>query len=374
MGVTLVEMGIVYLIRHGQSTFNAAGRFQGCCDEPELTEEGRRTADAAGIYLREAGLQAVVASPLRRAAQTAHRIHDQVRRGDSRDVSFDTEWDLREIDLPLWERKTVASIVSEYGGDYQIWRDHPHHFQMKERRPVVDLYQRAEGLWARLLNRFGGRTILLATHGGAGRALIGTAIGIPPSSYHRLQQSNGGISTLEFPGNDFTQARLTAVNVTDYEGEPLSETKDSKSGPRVLLVPPGDPNSVQHRCAAMILNQTRLDAVFASTGVCRDSVAELLRGGIHSDATVEVAETLPARDGSPATILWMVDPARLQSMLANVLGLDEEGGTRFCPIPLTFTVLHYNGAGKFPVVQGMNLYDATRFDTTPGGASSIRSA
>jgi broad specificity phosphatase PhoE len=367
-GVTLVEMGKVHLIRHGQSTFNAEGRFQGSCDEPVLTEEGMKTADSAGIYLRDAGLQAVVASPLRRAAQTAQRIHDQVRRGDSGDVSFETEWDLREIDLPLWEGKTVASIMSEYGDDYQIWKDHPHLFHMNDRQPVVDLYHRAEGLWARLLHRFGGRTILLATHGGAGRALIGTAIGIPPANYHRLQQSNGGISTLEFPGNDFTRARLLAANVTDYEGEPLSETKGSKSGRRVLLVPPGDPGSSQHRRAAMILNQTPLDAVYAASDSCRDSVTELLRGGVHSGAAVRVTETPPLCEGSPATILWMADAAHVQSTLAHVLSLDREGASRLCPIPLTFTVLHYKGAAESLVVQGMNLYDATRFEPAPGAA------
>ena len=72
-------MGTVHLIRHGQSTFNAEGKYQGCCDEPVLTEEGMRTADFAGIYLRDAGLQAVVASPLQRALETGQRIYDQVR-------------------------------------------------------------------------------------------------------------------------------------------------------------------------------------------------------------------------------------------------------------------------------------------------------
>ena len=56
------------LVRHGQSEWNALGRWQGRAD-PSLTDVGRRQAKKATGHL--SGFDAVVASPLCRAFETA---------------------------------------------------------------------------------------------------------------------------------------------------------------------------------------------------------------------------------------------------------------------------------------------------------------
>jgi broad specificity phosphatase PhoE len=58
------------LIRHGQSTANASGVWQGQMDFP-LSELGRGQAEEAGTALGEAALSGVYASPLSRAFETA---------------------------------------------------------------------------------------------------------------------------------------------------------------------------------------------------------------------------------------------------------------------------------------------------------------
>ncbi len=60
----------IILIRHGQSTANATGVWQGQLDYP-LSEEGRRQAAAAGRALRGANIHGIYASPLLRAFETA---------------------------------------------------------------------------------------------------------------------------------------------------------------------------------------------------------------------------------------------------------------------------------------------------------------
>ena len=61
------------LIRHGQSTANASGVWQGQMEFP-LSEEGRRQALLAGKALAEERLDAIYSSPLRRAFETAEII------------------------------------------------------------------------------------------------------------------------------------------------------------------------------------------------------------------------------------------------------------------------------------------------------------
>ncbi len=64
----------LHLIRHGQSTWNVAGRLQGQVDHPGLTELGRSQAAAAAVLLADTRIDRLLTSDLRRAAQTAEII------------------------------------------------------------------------------------------------------------------------------------------------------------------------------------------------------------------------------------------------------------------------------------------------------------
>ncbi len=61
----------LWLVRHGESTWNTAGLVQGHSDQAELTERGLRQAAEAAEQFRGQPLRAIYASDLRRARQTA---------------------------------------------------------------------------------------------------------------------------------------------------------------------------------------------------------------------------------------------------------------------------------------------------------------
>ncbi len=61
----------LWLVRHGESTWNVAGLVQGHNDEAELTARGRQQAAAAAAEFRGRPVRALYASDLRRAQQTA---------------------------------------------------------------------------------------------------------------------------------------------------------------------------------------------------------------------------------------------------------------------------------------------------------------
>lgn len=62
---------MIVWLRHGQSTWNAAGRFQGHTPHPPLTELGLEQAHAAADEAVMLGIDHVVSSPAVRARQTA---------------------------------------------------------------------------------------------------------------------------------------------------------------------------------------------------------------------------------------------------------------------------------------------------------------
>ena len=106
----------VFLLRHAESEWNAAGLWQGQADPP-LSEHGRReAAEAAPCLAGE--VSRVVSSDLRRAAETAGIIADVLGLAAP-------EYDpaLREIDVGAWSGLTSAQIEEGWPGGIELWRD-----------------------------------------------------------------------------------------------------------------------------------------------------------------------------------------------------------------------------------------------------------
>lgn len=71
-------MTTLYVVRHGQSTWNAAGLLQGQAPGPELTALGHDQAREVAAALEGTSIDAIYSSDLRRAVQTATMIADRL--------------------------------------------------------------------------------------------------------------------------------------------------------------------------------------------------------------------------------------------------------------------------------------------------------
>ena len=142
------------VIRHGQSEWNAAGRWQGRADPP-LTTEGRRQAAAAARVL--GSFDAIVSSPLQRAAETAAIIVEHLGIGPVL-----TEPDLMERDAGEWQGLTRAEIETDWPG----------FLEHGERPPAYEpddvMLDRVLGALGRVTDRAKetGGEILVVAHGG----------------------------------------------------------------------------------------------------------------------------------------------------------------------------------------------------------------
>jgi broad specificity phosphatase PhoE len=98
----------LYLARHGQTDWNLAGRLQGMRDIP-LNETGRAQARELAGRMEALGVGGEHlpwhASPLMRAAETAHIIRDNLAHGED-DVMFEPR--LQELSYGEWEGLTLA--------------------------------------------------------------------------------------------------------------------------------------------------------------------------------------------------------------------------------------------------------------------------
>lgn len=138
----------IILVRHGQTKWNSEGRVQGRTDIP-LNARGMAQAEAVGEWLSGRKIDAVYASPLMRAHDTAKAIAD--RQG----ICVRLLDEMIEIDFGLWEGKTSRELSKEFP---QFWVDWSWHLD-EEKSAMM----RAESAYsilagkARRGRRYGGK-------------------------------------------------------------------------------------------------------------------------------------------------------------------------------------------------------------------------
>lgn len=176
----------IVLVRHGHSSWNDEGRIQGNTDESELTSQGAVQAVMVREALVHMHFDRCYASPHRRARQTAEIICNRPS------VPLTYLDSLREADLGWFQGKTNRDIAQQYPELYRVWRERPEDFCLDGRYPVRDAFDQARRAWAEITSS-PGQCHLVITHKSIMRALLCTAMDMPPDKFRAMDVSNGAI-------------------------------------------------------------------------------------------------------------------------------------------------------------------------------------
>lgn len=167
----------VVLWRHGQTTWNLEGRFQGRTDIP-LDDKGIAQSEEAAARLAALRPTAILSSPLQRAAHTAAALADRV----GLTVSLDP--DLTERDGGDWEGLTNREIKAQYPDEYTRWQ--PPHGETS-----AEVAKRVGAALERAIARMpDDGPLVVVAHGAALRLGLGLLLGFPEELWDRL----GGLS------------------------------------------------------------------------------------------------------------------------------------------------------------------------------------
>ncbi len=301
----------VIIVRHGESTYNVAKRVQGHIDDASvLTDKGLMMGTQVGQALADVRFDAVYASPLKRVAQTAAAIVGQW----DQPITIQSDDRIKEVNLVAWEGLTFAEVEQQHPGAYEDWRQHPKQLKMQrpdgtDFYPIADLYDRAQAFWPDVILANAGKTILVVGHSGINRALITTAIGLGPASYQTFDQSNCGISVLNFTAGLGDAVQLESINLTAHLGESIPPMR-KKQAIRLLLVrhgetqwnregrfqgqidiPLNDNGRVQAAQAGEFLKTVAIDAAITSSMSRPRETAELILKH-HPNVQLQTTETL----------------------------------------------------------------------------------
>jgi len=160
----------IFLIRHGETEWNRARRYQGWSDSP-LTARGVAQAEAVGHCLRalpEAAGVEIVASPIGRARHTAEIIAGVLER--SAPSCLDDR--LREITLGSWDGRDRKQIHALMGAAFA-------EFEWYFQTPDGETYDGFAGRIGSWLHELGDGPVIAVCHGVVTRVLRGLYAGLP---------------------------------------------------------------------------------------------------------------------------------------------------------------------------------------------------
>ncbi len=195
----------ILLARHGETPWNAEGRYQGQEDIP-LSPLGEAQARALGARLREVPITRAVASPLQRACHTA-----ELALGE-RDLPLTLDPGLMEIAHGTWEGLLASEIRERDGDRLRAWRDSPHEVLMPEGESLQHVFDRAWPAFARAAADLGDDdTLLVVAHDAVNRVLLCRILGIPLAKLWTFRQAPTTLNLLEGPDVD----QLDVVRLND---------------------------------------------------------------------------------------------------------------------------------------------------------------
>lgn len=195
----------VLLVRHGETPWNAEGRYQGQIDIP-LSAAGEEQARLLQKRLLSVPIDRAVASPLQRARATA-----QIALGERAGL-LSVDAGLGEIAHGTWEGKLASEIDADDPVRFRAWREAPETVQMPGGESLAQVYERVWPAFARAVEGLrADQTALVVAHDAVNRLILCKLLGLPFAQLWRFRQAPATMNLLEGPSAE----RLDIVRLND---------------------------------------------------------------------------------------------------------------------------------------------------------------
>jgi broad specificity phosphatase PhoE len=188
---------VIYVARHGETTWNVAGRYQGRM-ESALSALGVRQGFALAEHFAQRLARGepvparIVSSPLLRCAATARFV------GERLGVHVETDEQLIEIAHGTWEGRYRDEIAASDPERFRTWREHPEHVGFDGGETLEAVLTRWREFAATLVDARG--DILVVTHDAVVRCALLEAMERPLDDFWRVHVENAAFAVLHGEG------------------------------------------------------------------------------------------------------------------------------------------------------------------------------
>ena len=169
---------VTLLLRHGQTPMSVQKRYVGRTDAP-LTDTGVQQAAAAAKRLAQAGIAAIVSSPLQRTVRTAEEV------SAATGVPVVTDDGFRETDFGAWEGLTFAEVRERWPSEMTAWLADPS-VAPPGGESFAQVSERVTAALHRVLAERADRTVLIVSHVTPIKTLVAAALLAPPAALFRM--------------------------------------------------------------------------------------------------------------------------------------------------------------------------------------------
>lgn len=197
----------LWLVRHGETVWNVAGRVQGRGD-PELSNTGCEQARKLRPRLAHTDFTLVVSSDSRRSVQTAWLALPK--------APLQTDPRLRELDFGAWEGRTWGEVAATDPDALTAWYANPYVNAPTDGESYTALVRRTRG-WSESLPKSG--RVLAFTHGGPIRSLLYALTGVPDG--HTWRFDPGPVSLTKLTLGEYGAILHTVGDVAHLEAARL---------------------------------------------------------------------------------------------------------------------------------------------------------
>jgi len=187
-------MNEILFLRHAEP--DDAGLYIGRGSNPSLSEKGRN--DAAGIaeVMAETAPAVFVSSPLARALETIEPLAKKLGR------RIEIVDDIAEMDFGEWEGLNWNQIESQDGDFWRSWLDDPWTVKPPGGETLAELQERVVAAVHDILRRHHSSDILISTHGGPMRTIIGYALSLSASAYWSVGIDYASLCRFRYESHD----------------------------------------------------------------------------------------------------------------------------------------------------------------------------
>jgi alpha-ribazole phosphatase/probable phosphoglycerate mutase len=182
----------VYLVRHGETLWNAEKKYLGLTDIG-LTKNGLSQAERLAQRLEGEGIEVIFTSPLLRAKETASLIAGKLK------VQVEVWEELKEVDFGEWEGLTYEEIREKYGDLINKWMENPSAFSIPGGDSWEEINERAKRFLKKIQERKE-EVALAVSHGGLIKAIFARVLHMHPPDFTSFLIGNGSLSAIGFHG------------------------------------------------------------------------------------------------------------------------------------------------------------------------------
>jgi len=173
----------IYIARHGETTWNAAGRIQGRSD-PDLSEKGYAQSRMLLERLKERPVSAIYTSTLKRAIVTAQPIAGFLG------LPIQKRHELDEIALGIFEGVKFAEIEGYLRQEWGRFKENRLTYHIPGAENYTDVAARVRPLKERILREHHGQEVLIVAHRGVNRMLVGLLLENSLEDALNIEQTN----------------------------------------------------------------------------------------------------------------------------------------------------------------------------------------